>query len=349
MKIKGINKLTSRAILLLLCIALSVISACGSSSASQEDTSNNIEPEKPESKGQGGYLFAHMTKDNYGKLFYAVSRDGKQWEELNNGKIILESYLGHPNIELGGDGKYYMIGVSLSGELRKPILYYSQDLVTWYHRDLDRAIFDVEAQGYENESVYIGAPKIFYDSDSQNYMITWHAYLKGKQGDDRWRSMRTFYILTKDWNEFTPAKRLFDFSGIDANMATIDAIFVKDNNTYYAIIKDERWPSDVATGKTIRIATSKSLTGPYSNPGNPITPAWHEAPTIVRKPDGKGWYLYSEKYTESQYECFESQALVSGMWAQVIVSPPSQGRHGCVLKIPENIYQGILKAYKNSK
>lgn len=31
----------------------------------------------------GGYLFAHMTNANYGKLYYAVSRDGINWETLN--------------------------------------------------------------------------------------------------------------------------------------------------------------------------------------------------------------------------------------------------------------------------
>ena len=36
----------------------------------------------------GGYLFAHMTNANYGKLYYAVSRDGINWETLNKGRII---------------------------------------------------------------------------------------------------------------------------------------------------------------------------------------------------------------------------------------------------------------------
>ena len=31
----------------------------------------------------GGYLFAHMTNANYGKLYYAASRDGVNWETLN--------------------------------------------------------------------------------------------------------------------------------------------------------------------------------------------------------------------------------------------------------------------------
>ena len=46
----------------------------------------------------GGYLFAHMTNANYGKLYYAVSRDGINWETLNKGRIINSAYIGHPDI-----------------------------------------------------------------------------------------------------------------------------------------------------------------------------------------------------------------------------------------------------------
>ena len=36
----------------------------------------------------GGYLFAHMTNANYGKLYYAASRDGVNWETLNNNSSL---------------------------------------------------------------------------------------------------------------------------------------------------------------------------------------------------------------------------------------------------------------------
>jgi hypothetical protein len=316
---------------------------CGSSSNNGTDIADTTKTTVTTTKG--GYLFAHMTKSNYGHLYYSISADGKNWKTLNGGNVILSGYLGHPNIMKGGDGNYYMMGVSTTGTLRYPILWYSTDLVTWKHKDLSRSIFDVSAFGYSNEDVSIGAPKIFYDSDSQQYMVTWHAYKTGTNDNPRWESMRTYYILTKDWNTFTPVKRLFNFSGIDSNMATIDVVIVKDHGTYYAIIKDERWPETISTGKTIRIATSTSLTGPYTNPGESITPAWHEAPFVVQKMDGSGWYLYTEKYTEAKYDLYEAPTLSSATWTAVTMSPPPGGRHGCVVQIPDNIYQGILKAY----
>ena len=82
----------------------------------------------------GGYLFAHMTNANYGKLYYAVSRDGINWETLNKGRIINSAYIGHPDICQGHDGAFYMIAVN-------PLaLWRSENLVTWFlivamHRD----------------------------------------------------------------------------------------------------------------------------------------------------------------------------------------------------------------------
>ena len=255
--------------------------------------------------GNGGYLFVHMTDQNYGRMFYSVSRDGLVWETLNGGKVILETYLGHPTLTRGGDGKYYMIGVSTGQTPHYPILWFSDDLVVWGHRDLSPDIFDVSAFDYKNDTYYYGAPKVWYDSASGRYIITWHAGITGvDNAQEEWESKRTFYILTEDFETFTPADRLFDFTGDDADMATIDTIIEKEGDTYYAIIKDERWPDKCPTGKTIRIASSSSLTGPYTNPGPPVTPAWREAPSIVRSPDGQGWYLYTEQYPTA-YELYK--------------------------------------------
>ena len=86
----------------------------------------------------GGYLFAHMTNANYGKLYYAVSRDGINWETLNKGRIINSAYIGHPDICQGHDGAFYMIAVN-------PLaLWRSENLVTWTSTQLNEMIFSVD-------------------------------------------------------------------------------------------------------------------------------------------------------------------------------------------------------------
>lgn len=86
---------------------------------------------------------------------------------------------------------------------------------------------------------------------------------------------------------------MFNFTGSDEDMATIDVIIRKVGDEYCALIKDERWPEDAPeVAKTIRMAKSKTLTGPYTNPGAPITSlsVWHEAPILVPTVDGEGFF-----------------------------------------------------------
>lgn len=318
--------------------------SCGTPETGQYDPSGQPGDGGASVSGNGGYLFVHMTDQNYGRMFYSVSRDGLVWETLNGGKVIIDSYLGHPTLTRGRDGKYYMIGVSTGQTPHYPVLWFSDDLVVWGHRDLSPDIFDVSAFNYKNDTYYYGAPKVWYDSASGRYIITWHAGITGvDNAQEEWESKRTFYILTEDFETFTPADRLFDFTGDDADMATIDTIIEKEGDTYYAIIKDERWPDKCPTGKTIRIASSSSLTGPYTNPGPPVTPAWREAPSIVRSPDGQGWYLYTEQYPTA-YELYRCSSLAGSMWSQVAFTPPV-ARHGWVMRIDETQYQAIVDAY----
>lgn len=300
-----------------------------------------VEPGPNPSDNNGGYLFAHMTDAHYGRLFYSVSRDGLKWQTLNKGGIILSDYIGHPDICKGGDGNYYMLGVQ--GNNMDLNLFYSSDLVVWKRKILPRSIFDVSQLGQKNEDYYVGAPKIFYDEASKQYIITWHASFPGLSEQPLWEGMRTCYVLTSNFETFTKADRLFNFTGVDEDMATIDTIIRKVGDTYYAIIKDERWPEKSATAKTIRIATSANLTGPYSNPGPSITPEGYEAPTLVQSMDEKSWYLYAEKFPHA-YHLFKSSTLTGSIWSEVQFTPPV-ARHGFVLKVDEEEYSNIVKAY----
>lgn len=287
---------------------------------------------------EGGYLFAHMLKSDYGHLYYSISRDGQNWELLNDSIRINPLYRGHPDICKGADGSYYMIGAEESPA--RPLLWKSKDLLSWNKaKYLPDSLFIDNGTGYSSNPAWFGAPKMFYDEASGKYIISWHAPKEGiPNGDEWWKSMRTFYTLSSDFESFTEPKRLFDFDGDDATMATIDVIIRKADSKYYAIIKDERWPEDSPNGKTIRISTSNDLTGPYSNPATPITPAWYEAPSLVPTLDNDGWFLYAESYP-NRYMLFHSDSL-SGSWSATDLKLEGV-RHGCVIRINEDQYAAI--------
>lgn len=300
-------------------------------------------------EGQGGYLFAHTgTGSNYYKLFYALSRDGITWTALKRGESPMTTYRGFPYITRDANGTYWLIGTSSGSTPHFPIVWWSEDLITWKHKDLPTSIMALPA-GYENDTNSYGAMKIFYDSPSEQFMITWHAEESGLSGNARWESMRTFYILTKDFVTFSPAARLFTFTGADEEMAQIDASIHYSDGKYYAVIKDERWPEHATTGKMVRIAQSSSLTGPWSNPGPGVTPAWREAPTLVQSPDGAYWYMFVEDYTVHKYELYRSSSITNGsLWEKVESMTPPPGdncRHGCIICVDDAIYCKLKDTY----
>lgn len=329
---------------------IALLAVCFTLTACGNDLTPAIDKTERQEVTDGGYLFAFITNARYYKIHYAISRDCYNWQTLNKGDVINQGYKGHPDICRGGDGKYYMIGVM-------PLaLWSSEDLINWDVAYLNNKIFDdADEIGFYAVNDY-GAPKIFYDEDTGQYMISWHG-CRVKNAND-WQSMRTLFILTKDFKTYTKPQLLFNFTGDDESMSIIDTIIRKINGKYYAILKDERDREDAPlTGKTVRIATSDNLTGPYTNPGEPVTPLdlLREAPIYTQLPDGRHAIL-AESYNCSpfSYQMFTSLTM-DGPWVENTFVGPMVGdgttrpgaRHGCIIRIPENIYNGLLNKYSD--
>ena len=304
--------------------------------------------------GSGGYLFAHTGKGDgkYYRMYYGLSQDGITWTELNGGESPMPTYYGFPYVTQDSEGTFWLIGVSNSTP-RHPVIWKSSDMVGWtLVKNIPRSVMALPA-GYTNDTNSFGAMKIFYDTVSSQFMITWHAAETGATDDAYWESMRTFYILTSDFETFTPAQKLFAFTGSDANMAQIDATIHYYNNRYYALVKDERtYHSSSSYYKRPRIAVATSLTGPYANPGGALTPKHREGPTMVQSPDKSYWYLYVENYDDESniYELYRSTSLTASGWSKVTsFTPPSTTncRHGCVIPIDAKVYRRLQAVYGN--
>lgn len=298
------------------------------------------------------YLFAHMMHGDYGRLYYSVSRDGLHWELLNNGKRIVDDYRGHPDIVKGPDDRYFIAGNEndASPDIN---IWVSENLIDWKKHSVYTP--DLKATpGYANALQRIGAPKLYYDEPSQQFIMTWHTpHLEGTPEDAEryWASQRTLYVLSKDLKTFQgPPRRLFEW-----NFGTIDVIIRKVDDTYYAIIKDETYPTLYwPTGKTIRIARSASLLGPYSLPSDPISPNFREAPMIIPSPDGKIWYMYYEQYPGVSYGLSIADNM-NGPWYQASgytfhsdwdkYSLPAKVRHGCMITITLEEYDRLVNRF----
>src|SRR5690606_7559996 len=87
----------------------------------------------------------------------------------------------------------------------------SDDLVTWekysdYVPDLK------QVPEFPKVLQRIGAPKLFYDRASSQYLLTWHTtHDLGKTDlpEPYWAGMRTLYVLSKDLKEFSGPPRKF--------------------------------------------------------------------------------------------------------------------------------------------
>lgn len=299
------------------------------------------------------YLFAHMKHSDYGRLYYSISLDGLHWRELNGGKRVFEEYKGHPDICKGHDGRYYLVGNNNDQDL-KIKFWVSDDLLDW---ELYSSITPnlQKTPGYSEALNAIGAPKLFYDDATSQYILTWHTPHKHgtpEAAEVYWASQRTLYLTSKDLKEFTEfPKRLFPAW----DMATIDTIIRKQGDTYFAIVKDERYPSlDCVTGKTIRLCHSKNLLGPYSELSAPISPNFREAATLIPSPNDQVWYLYYEQYPGVSYGLSVASDL-NGPWFQPSgntffadwdkYSLPKEVRHGCMLPISRGEYDALVQKF----
>jgi hypothetical protein len=278
-----------------------------------------------------GYLFAHMTREDYGRLYYAISTNGLHWTPLNNGRRVLPDYRGHPDITRGHDGRFYLLGNTPKDPGIR--FWVSDDLVNWRH--LRDYLPDPKTPpGFWGPGGFHGAPKMFFDEASRQYLLTWHSSRIAPTPKDTeafWRGMRTLYVLSKDLGQFSEPRRLFGF-----DLATIDVLLRREGDRYFAILKDEKYPDETwPTGKTIRISSSENLLGPYSEPGPSISPNFREAPMVVPRPDGRGWYLYCEQYPGVSYTLLTAPSL-GGAWHALFwkdYSVPASARHGCLLPL----------------
>ncbi|HUC84422.1 MAG TPA: hypothetical protein VL970_04445 [Candidatus Acidoferrales bacterium] len=314
-------------------------------------------PDPPGQVGSGekaqyeAYLFAHMMDGDYGRLYYSVSLDGLHWEMLHGGQRVFEEYHGHASFCKGPDGRYYLVGNR--GDDQPDINFWvSDDLITW-KKYSDYAPDLKQVPDYPNALARIGAPKLFFDRANSRYILTWHTPHDLGQTDlpePYWASQRTLFVTSKNLVTFSdPPRKLFSW-----NMATIDVILQPEGGFFYAIIKDERYPTlDWTTGKTIRICRAANPLGPYSEPGPSVSPNFREAPTLIPSPNGKAWYLYYEQYPGVAYG-LSVAATLDGPWFQVAGNQqpawnkfqmPPKVRHGSMLPVTRQQYDALVGAF----
>lgn len=288
-------------------------------------------------------LYSYFKGNGEDGLHLAYSKDGFLWEALNADRSFLTPQAGEdklmrdPCIIRGKDGKFHMVWTVSWNE--KGIGYASsEDLIHWSEQKF------IPVMVHEEQARNCWAPEAFYEEETDTYMIFWSTTIAGlfpetQSGEEKGYNHRIYYVTTKDFENFSSTKLLYE-----PGFNVIDGTLIREKGKYVMFIKDEtRTPPK----KNIRIATSKKLTGGYSEASAPITGAyWAEGPSAAKV--GDQWIVYFDKYIDKKMGAVASYDLENWTDISEKISFPKGTRHGTVFSVTKREFNK-LKNYHNTK
>ena len=306
------------------------------------------------------YLFSHfrekITPDGE-QIYFALSKDGFNWTQLNDGKPILTSTMGEKGcrdievirLKTGG---FVILTTDLSIAYRMDENYQvnwkevnstgSKCLCMWKTDDF--ITFSEQKRIYFGRDDFgcLWAPEIFYDDISDEYLIHWGSTL----AEDNFTHMSIFCCITKDFENFSEPKLFFT-----KNNEILDTHLVKFDDTYHLFYKNAEHPP------MNMHATSKNLYGPYEHDkafedymATLEKPGSYEAPTTLVLPDGR-WCLMLDFFgcekEKMGYVPFVSEKPGDSNFkrSDESFSFPYGFKHGGITEITDEEFDKIEKHY----
>ncbi len=306
------------------------------------------------------YLFGHfkekITPDGE-QVYFALSRDGFNWKQINGGNPVLTSTMGEKgcrDIEVIRlhTGGFAVITTDLSIAYRMDENYQvnwkevnstgSKCLCFWKSDDL--------INFSEQKRIYFGrddfgclwAPEVFYDEIREEYLIHWGSTVK----EDNYTHMSIYCSTTKDFESFSEPKLFFT-----KDNEILDTHLVKVGDTYHLFYKNAEHPP------MNMHATSKDLYGPYEHDkafedymATFEKPGSYEGPTTLTLPDGR-WCLMLDFFgcekEKMGYVPFVSSKPGDSNFKRATesFSFPYGFKHGGIIEISDEEYEKLEKHY----
>ncbi len=305
----------------------------------------------PAKAGPAGFLFVTF-RGQQGpmdeQIYFALSKDGRNWTALSDGKPVLVSQLGERGVRdpfllrSHDKKKFYLIATDLSWALDRnvgrSIRAGSRSLVVWESTDLtDWSEPRLVAVAPEDAGC-AWAPEAVFDEESGDYLVFWASTTRR----DNFAKHRIWAARTTDFRTFGAP-----FIYIEKSNTIIDTTIVHDGRSYYRFTKDEKV-------KAITLETSPKLMGPWTDvPGFSLaTLRGHEGPAcylVEAESPGKPatWCLILDHYAKGLgYQPFVTQDLAGGQFTRGDgFSFPFHFRHGSVVPLTSAEYQRLQAAY----
>ena len=317
------------------------------------------------------YLFAYFKGEGLTQgeqIYFAVSRDGLNWKDLNGGNPVLTSSLGEkglrdPFIMRSADGdKFFVIATDLkingngnwsaaqtSGS-KSIMVWESSDLINWSEQRMCRVAPDGAGCTW--------APEAVYNEESGEYLVFWSSKIPGSQPvQNNDNTHRVYYCTTKDFKSFSQAKVWIELKNQqNRTISVIDATVIKVGNTYYRFKKNEATEAHKSgmpsSGKYIIMEKATNLLGQWTEVNTQMSQiAYVEGPTCFKFNGENKWCLFIDDFGGKGYYPLVTNDLSSGNFTQLAstqYSLPSVMRHGSVVNITEAEYNNLMSKYEPS-
>lgn len=325
-------------------------------SASAADESSNL----PKSTS-GAYLFAYFRNDakstNGENIFYAVSKDGYNYESLNGGVPVANASQGtghsrDPYIMKAQDGaeyKYYMVATDANTTNN----YNNTSLHTWGSNDLihwdelaNPQFATDKGGGSKTITNMCWAPEAIWDPVAGKYMV----YFATNEADSAANeSAKIYYSYTADFRIFSEKQVLFD-----PGYGVIDADITPYKNGYVMMYKKEALsdPGSKKVWYTFKTGKSPSNSdGEYDAANAKIfesaTKTQAEGPQVFPISGTSSYgvlvdYFSNGGFGFSYTSDFESYTKISADNCSINHLKPS---HGCIIPISDMEYYNLSQAF----
>lgn len=325
-------------------------------SASAADESSNL----PKSTS-GAYLFAYFRNDakstNGENIFYAVSKDGYNYESLNGGVPVASASQGtghsrDPYIMKAQDGaeyKYYMVATdaNTTNNYNNTGLHTwgSNDLITWDELANPQFATD-KGGGSKTITNMCWAPEAIWDPVAGKYMVYFSSNEADSAAND---SSKIWYSYTSDFKNFDEKQLLFD-----PGYGVIDADITPYKNGYVMMYKKEASSGTGAKKVWYTFKTGKSPSnsdGEYDAANAKIfesaTETVAEGPEVFPIAGTSSYgvlvdYFSNGGFGFSYTSDFENYSKISADNCSINHLNPS---HGCIIPISDMEYYNLSQAF----
>lgn len=286
-----------------------------------------------------GYLFVTFTGESEEgeQIYFALSKDGFHWRDLNGGKPVLRSDIGEkgvrdPFLLRSRDGdRYYLIATDLriaSGKgWEAAVEQGSRCVIVWESSDL---IHWSEARSCEvgpERAGCVWAPEAVYSPQRDAYMMFWASYMDGKH--------RMYRAYTTDFRSFTSAELY-----MERPYDVIDMTMIRHGETFYRFYKNEQ-------DQYICMDCGEDLDGAFQPiPSEQLARLKGvEGPAAFPLKEGKWCLLVDQFATNGGYLPVVCENLSEGSFRLMKKDDYDMGalckRHGSVLALSEKEYKAL--------